>query len=254
VRNPVVYTVLTSLRHIAKPRRLKFLAGLHCIVVSNERDASILHSWGLTNYAVVPPAIETTRLTQSALPIGDEITLLMASAPWIEEQFEQKGVDDLLEAAANIPKLRLILLWRGLLLNELRQRVARHGIGDRVEIVTERVDIDDYLRRAHAAVLAPKRSDIVKAYPHSLLESLFAGKPVILSAALPMADYVRQQGCGIVVEDVDPKTLMQAIDDLRSRYDELAQRARLVDPQQFSQQAMIDRYRDIYTRADRGRV
>ena len=94
------------------------------------------------------------------------------------------------------------MIWRGLLLNELRERVERRGIGDRVEIVPERVAINDYLKRAHAAVLAAKRSDIVKAYPHSLLESLVAGKPVILSAALPMADYVRQHRCGIVVEDV----------------------------------------------------
>ena len=253
LRNPVVYTVLTSLRQAAKPTRLKFLAGLHCIAVSDGRDADILKSWGLSNCAIVPPAIDTRPLTQSSLALGEEITLLMASAPWTEGQFELKGVDDLLEAAASLPKLRLILIWRGLLLNELRERVERLGIGDRVEIVTERVAIDDYLKRAHAAVLPAKRSDIVKAYPHSLLESLIAGKPVILSAALPMAEYVRQHGCGIVVEEVRQQTLIAAIEDLRSRYDDLAQQARLTNAQQFSQQTMIDRYRDIYTRSGRDR-
>ena len=125
-------------------------------MVSNARDADILKSWGLSNYAVVPPAIETGRLTLSILPLADEMTLLMASAPWAEDQFDLKGVDALLDAAVRLPQLRLILLWRGVLLNELLERVERRGIKHRVEIVPERVDINAYLRRAHAAVLAGK--------------------------------------------------------------------------------------------------
>ena len=145
-----------------------------------------------------------------------------------------------------LPKLKLILLWRGLLLKELLQRVERRGIRDRVEIVPERADINGYLMRAHATVLPAKRSDIVKSYPHSLLESLVAGKPVILSDALPMADYVRQHGCGVVVEEVSERTLVQAIEDLRTRYDAFAQRARATDAHMFSQEAMIESYREIY--------
>ena len=246
LRNPIVYTVLTSLRHLTKPPRLKWLASLHRIVVSNARDADILRSWDLLNYAIVPPAIDIARLTQSALAIGDDITLLMASAPWVEDQFDLKGIDTLLDAAARLPKLRLILLWRGLLLKELLERVERYDVRGRVEIITERVEINDYLKRAHAAVLPAKRSDIVKAYPHSLLESLLAGKPVILSDTLPMADYVRQRGCGIVLEDVSQQTLIEAIGELRARYDEFAQRARLTEAHMFSQQAMIENYREIY--------
>ncbi len=59
MRNPLVYTVLTSFQHLQKPPSLKWLTGLHRIVVSNARDADILKSWGLLNYSVVSPAIET---------------------------------------------------------------------------------------------------------------------------------------------------------------------------------------------------
>jgi glycosyltransferase involved in cell wall biosynthesis len=174
----------------------------------------------------------------------------MASAPWAEDQFDLKGVDALLEAAARLPKLRLILLWRGLLLKQLMERVQRSGIGDRVEIISKRVDINACLRRVHATVLPAKRSDIVKAYPHSLLESLVAGKPVILSDALPMADFVRQHECGIVIEEVSAQTLVQAIGDLRARYKSLAERARLMDPLSFSRNAMIECYRESYRLGD----
>ena len=47
LRNPLVYTVLTSVRHLQKPPSLKWLAGLHRIVVSNPRDAETLKCWGL---------------------------------------------------------------------------------------------------------------------------------------------------------------------------------------------------------------
>ena len=246
LRNPVVYTVLTSVRHLQKPPSLKWLASLHRIVVSNPRDADILKSWGVSNYSVVSPAIDSARLTQSVLPLRDEMTLLMASAPWAENQFDLKGVDALLDATARLPKLRLILLWRGLLLNELLRRVESRSIRDRVEIVTGRVEINEYLKRAHATILPARRSDIVKSYPHSLLESLVAGKPVILSDALPMAGYVRRHDCGIVVEEVSAQTLVRAIVDLRARYDALAHRARLTDAHSFSQEAMIESYREIY--------
>jgi glycosyltransferase involved in cell wall biosynthesis len=250
LRNPVVYTVLTSVRQLKKQPNLRWLASLHRIVVSSPRDAAILQSWGLLNYAVVPPAIETARLEQSALPLTDGMTLLMASAPWAEDQFDLKGVDSLLDAAVRLPKLRLILLWRGILLTELLERIERRGIKPRVEIAPGRVDINSYLARAHGTVLAAKRGDIVKAYPHSLLESLAAGKPVILSDALPMADYVRQHDCGIVVEEVSEQTLVRAIEDLRARYATLAERARLTDARSFSQTAMIEKYREIYRLGD----
>jgi glycosyltransferase involved in cell wall biosynthesis len=244
--NPVVYTITASLGGLVKPRKLRWLEKLRCVVVSNARDAEVLRDWGLSNYGIVPPAIDVTGIARRALPLGDEITLLMASAPWVEEQFDLKGVDVLLDLVAQTPKMRLILLWRGLLLRELHERVARRGINDRVEIVPEHAEIDDYLSRAHAAVLPAKRSDIVKAYPHSLLESLVAGKPVILSAALPMADLVNTQQCGIVLEEVSPQSLVQAVQQLRSRYGALVHAARSLDPDMFSRANMLSAYRQIY--------
>ncbi len=246
LRNPVVYTVLTSVGQLDKQPNLEWLASLHRIVVSNPRDAETLKSWGLSNYAVVPPAIETARLERSSLRLAEDLILLMASAPWAEDQFDSKGVDALLDAAARLPALRLILLWRGVLLKELWARVERRGLKDRVEIVPGHADINAHLKRAHATILVAKRGDVVKAYPHSLLESLAAGKPVILSDALPMADYVRQNSCGIVVGKVNDRTLIDAIGDMRARYDALAERARLTDAQRFSYQAMIENYRAIY--------
>ncbi len=246
LRKPIVYTVVASLRDRKKPANVRSLRALYRIVVSNERDAAILESWGVSNFAIIPPGINASRLVPHSLTVKDEVTLLMASAPWAEEQFDTKGIDVLLDAVVSLPFLKLILLWRGLLLEELVERVERRGIARRVEIVTRHVDVNDYLSRAHAAVLLAKRTDIVKAYPHSLIESLVAGKPVILTDALPMADYVRRHECGIVLDDARLDSLITAIEDLKCRYDELARHARLITSHAFSEQSMIENYRDLY--------
>jgi glycosyltransferase involved in cell wall biosynthesis len=246
LRKPIVYTVVASVANRAKPANVKRLNSLHRIVVSDVRNAAILRSWGLSNCAIVPPGIDASRVTPRILPIEDEVTLLMASAPWVEEQFDSKGIDVLLDGIATVSKLRLILLWRGHLLEELLQRIDRRGIADRVEVVSQHVNVNDYLKKAHAAVLLAKRGDIVKSYPHSLIESLLAGKPVILTEALPMSDYVKNNRCGIVVDEVGTGPFIAAVQDLTNRYGELAHNARQIDSDAFSAQAMVEGYRNLY--------
>jgi glycosyltransferase involved in cell wall biosynthesis len=246
LRNPTVYTVVASLAGRAKPHNIERLRALRRIVVSNERDLEVLRSWGLSNGSIIPTGIDMTGLVPAMLDLGDELTLLMASAPWVSEQFDTKGIDILLEAVARDRAIKLILLWRGLLLDELRERISRLGINDRVEVVTERIAIADYLKRAHATVLLAKRCDIVKAYPHSLLESLLCGKPVILSEKLPMADYVQQNDCGVVVDEIHTAGFLAAVNDLRRSYDRLAGNAQAIDRNRFSTRAMIESYGELY--------
>ena len=242
----MVYTVAASLDRGMKPSAIGRLKELHRIVVSNSRDAEVLSSWGLSNFTVIPPGIDTSRISPNRLAADRDLTLLMASAPWVAEQFDLKGIDVLLEAVARLPFLRLILLWRGLLFEELMARVERHGVADRVAIVNKRVDVSDYLQRAHAAVLLAKRSDIVKAYPHSLIEALVAHKPVIVTNAIPMADYVRQHQFGIVLDDVCLDSVIAAIDGLKNQYDDFTRNAKLIGPDSFSVQSMVNKHRELY--------
>ena len=50
---------------------------------------------------------------------------MMASAPWVESQFQTKGVEALLEAAQLNARLHITFLWRGHLLAEMKQRLAQ---------------------------------------------------------------------------------------------------------------------------------
>ncbi len=49
LRNPIVYTVVASLAGREKPAHVDRLSALRRLVVSNQRDAEVLQSWGLSN-------------------------------------------------------------------------------------------------------------------------------------------------------------------------------------------------------------
>jgi glycosyltransferase involved in cell wall biosynthesis len=175
--------------------------------------------------------------------------LLAGSAPWTREQFRGKGVEALLEAAHRMPRLRLIFLWRGLLQRELEKRIEALRLQDRVEILSDRVDVGAVLARVHAAVVLADWTRLVKAYPHSLLEALACGRPVLVSEQIPMADYVRQTGCGEVVSGLAESALRRAVERLRENYDALSANALRVGRKDFRQDDLLAAYETVYSSA-----
>jgi glycosyltransferase involved in cell wall biosynthesis len=246
LRNPIFYTVTASLDPRKRPPAQRQLKRLQRIIVSSDRDAGVLKSWGLTNYAIISPGIDTSGFASAALPLDRELTLLMASAPWSRRQFDLKGVDLLLATVAKLPFLRLILLWRGVLADELAKRVERLDIGKRVEIVNRKVNVNDYLEKVHATVVLAKNGGIVRSFPHSLIESLIAGKPVLLSDTIAMSDYVSNRQCGVVVRDMSMAALSSAIEILMRGYEQLARNAAQIGPGVFSIKTMVESYRSLY--------
>ena len=246
LRNPTFYTVTATLDPKRKPRNIAQLLQLNCIIVSNDRDAGILASWGLKNYAVVPAGIDTAKLLTRSTPLERELTLLMASAPWTRRQFELKGIDLLLEVVAKLPFLRVVLLWRGVLVEELIARIKRLGIEKSVEIVNQKVNVSDYLGKVHATIVLAKSCDIVKSFPHSLIESLVTGKPVLISDTIAMSDYVSERRCGVVIRDMTIAGVTSAIERLRRGYNELAYNALQVGSAAFSIEQMTKNHRKLY--------
>jgi len=245
LKRPVIYTVAAGLRVSKPPSYLGRLAALARIVVTNSRDLATLYGWGLRNVEMVRPGMDITRLMPQPLPAGP-LTLLMGSAPWTPGQFVSKGVDALLAAAKARPDLRLIFLWRGLHLGEMERRIAQSGLEDRVTVINRHVDINDVLAQVHAAAVLASDPTLVKAFPHSLMEALAAGRPVLVSRAIPMAEYIEQTGCGVVVERVDVQAVLAALDNLTARYQRLREAALALERETFSLDRLKRAYSQIY--------
>jgi len=246
LRRPIIY----SLTGGVKNRRLNvpFFASLAAVAVADEGSLEYLKAQGLDNAVLVRPGIDTSRFTCSPLPLRSEIRLMVGSAPWTKAQFRTKGVEALLSAARQAPYLRLVFLWRGVLAGEMERRVRQMNLSNQVVVLNKQVDVNRVLAGVHASITLASAPGIVKSYPHSLLDSLAAGKPVLVSRAIPMADYVEETGCGKVVEGVTPTDILTALESLAKEYEELQKAAQQVGQRDFTEQQMIDSYRRAYER------
>ncbi len=245
LKRPVVYTVTAGVDGVRLPRP-SFLQRLGAIVVPSRSDLDTLSRRGLANARLIRPGIDVARFSDTPVPPGRDFVLLSGSAPWTREQFRVKGVDLLLEVARELPDLRLVFLWRGVLLPELVARVRRLGLSERVEILRDWVDVGQLLSRVHAAVVLPGRPGLVRAYPHSLLEALAAGRPVLVSDGNAMADYVRDTDCGRVVPGLETGALIEAIQGLRQGYEGHRRRAAEAGRRDFAQEDLVTAHRELY--------
>jgi glycosyltransferase involved in cell wall biosynthesis len=245
---PVVYSLTGGWSE--ERQDAAFFNRLAAVTAPDEATAERLAARGIRGVRVVRTGIDATRFEVCPLPIGDEIRLLMASAPWTREQFAAKGVDALLEAARAEPRLQLTFLWRGVLAELMHERVAGAGLADRVTVIDEHVDVNEVLASSHAAVNLATGGGIVKAYPHSLLEALAAGRPVLVSRQIPMAAHIGEHGLGVVVPEVSAPAVLEAVRGLERDYDALAARVAARRCEGFDVKDMLDSYARVYASID----
>ena len=248
LRRPVIYSLTGG---VEERPNLSFFGSLAAVTVADKKTLKRLESWGLDNVTVIHPGIDTSRFTINPLPLQSDIRLMVGSAPWTSAQFETKGVDALLAAAQQSRRLHLVFLWRGVLGKEMRRRLRKMNLGKQVTMLNEQVEVNHVLAKVHASIALATAPDIVKAYPHSLLESLAAGKPILVSRAIPMADYVVQTGCGTVVDNVSPADVLSAVEALASEYDGLRESAQSVGRLDFTQERHIESVKTVYERVHR---
>jgi glycosyltransferase involved in cell wall biosynthesis len=246
LRRPVIYSITCGVGD-QRPN-VAFFSALAGVAVSSERGRERLKAWGLENVFLVRPGIDVGRFTCSPLPLRSEIRLMVGSAPWTRGQFRSKGVEALLSAARQAPHLRLVFLWRGVLTEEMTRRVRLMGLEKQVVVLNEQVDVNAVLASVHASVTLAAAPGIVKSYPHSLLDSLAAGKPVLVSRAIPMADYVEKMGCGVVVESVSSTDVLAALETLSEKYETLQKSAQEAGQRDFAQEHLIVSFRRMYER------
>lgn len=249
LRRPVVYTIASGVGD--RRPNVAFLRRMAVVTVPDARSLARLQAWGVDHVRLQRPGIDTARFTHHPLPLPPDgpIRIVVASAPWTPAQFASKGFDTLLAAAQQMPDLHLTLLWRGVLVDQLQARIRHAGVGDRVQVIDGPVDVNAVLARAHAAALLAAQPGIVKSYPHSLLDALAAGKPVLISRAIPMADYVSETGCGVVVDTVTPQAVRAGLTALRAGYDAYRRAAETVGRRDFAPDAALDAAAAIYQAA-----
>ena len=121
----------------------------------------------------------------------------------------QKSLPVLLEAVGRAEGVTLAIAGEGPEQGAVEAGVRRLGLGDRVQLLGP-LSRDDVLELFHAAdgtVLSSGWEN----FPHSVVESLAVGTPVVATAVGGVAEVVRDGENGLLVPPGDPDALAEAI-------------------------------------------
>lgn len=245
LHRPIVYTISAGVQPGDRRNAQRLAQLAQTLIVTTAAECELLRGWGIDNVAMVRPGMDLTHFSTAPLPPALPPTLLMGSAPWTREQFRTKGVDALLAMAQQWPELHLVFLWRGLLYAEMLRRVRALGLQNRVEVINRRVDVKAILAKVHAAVAVATGDAIIKSYPHSLLEALAAGRPVLVSAQIPMAQDVATATAGILIDSLESASLAHAFQAILDDYAAYSYQARALSTT-FSLAHFLDDYATLY--------
>lgn len=248
LEKPVIYSVTDRVSHRFDPPA----GSVRAISVARLEDRRRLREAGWPVVEVVEAGIALERFPPRpllSLDPEEPMTLMAGSAPWTRRQFKTKGFDALLDLASRDSKLRLVLLWRGVLEPEIERQLRRRSLADRVEVMHQTVDVGELLGRCHAAVVVAASDRVVRPYPHSLIEALASGRPIVVSHSLEISRLIQRSGAGRVIEDGSShlvERLATAVQQLRNSYRDMQLAARQLDLSPFAAARYVERFRRLY--------
>jgi glycosyltransferase involved in cell wall biosynthesis len=134
----------------------------------------------------------------------------------------QKSLDVALDALAEVPDVALVLAGDGAERGPLERRAADLGLAERVRFLgpQPRERVLELFRAGDAAILPSSWEN----FPHTVVEALAAGAPVLASRVGGVAEVVRDGENGLLFPPGDPQGLAAGI---RRYFDDGDLRARL---------------------------
>lgn len=172
----------------------------------------------------------------------------------------KKGFEYLIDAigilASRRPRLRLVLAGGGDLDGELRERVTRLGITNRVVLpgVLTQDGVADALAAADVAVVPSVRDEAgnVDGLPNVVLESLASATPLVATTAGGIGSVVKDEATGLLVGERDAAALAAAIDRVlsdRALAVKLGTAARVWASTHAGWDQVAERFEEVYERA-----
>jgi glycosyltransferase involved in cell wall biosynthesis len=224
-------------------RNREALLRLRAIVVQGERDREILQQLGVRPEAlrIIRPGIPTAPYVAAA----GQFTIVFASSPLTADDFLSRGIYLIARAAAQLPDVRFLLVWRERHLGKL-ERILGNAQTENVDIVNGLVDdMASTYDRAHATILPGLEHRSFIPCPRSGLESLAHGKPLLLSTLVSLAQSVVSSGAGLAFE---PTTagLVAAVRQLQRDYPSYQANTQRYIADKFSPATHLALYERLY--------
>jgi len=237
---------------LVERRTLERAAGLHATSVLEAEEAARL-GLPLPPVFVVPNGIEPEPYLPAA-PVSAAVRRLLESAPFflfLGRLSWKKGLDRLIPALAHTPGATLAVAgndeegYRP----KLERLAAESELTERVVFLGP-VDGDDKAALLHGAtaLVLPSYSEN---FGNAVLESMAAGRPVVVTPEVGLAEVVRDCCTGLVV-DGDPQTLGAALRNLladSAAAGAMGARGAAVVAQRFGWAAVATEMETVYRKA-----
>jgi glycosyltransferase involved in cell wall biosynthesis len=167
--------------------------------------------WGLApeKVTVVPNAIPPLPALRAADEVRGELGLAPPLLAFAGRINAQKALDVLLEALAQVDEPTLALAGDGPERERLEARATELGLDGRVRFLgaRTRTEVLELFRAADASVLTSAWEN----FPHTVVEALAMGTPVLGTAVGGVAEVVRDGGNGLLVPPGNPVAFAEAL-------------------------------------------
>lgn len=211
-------------RRLLRATRASALGRARAVICPSEYLRDVALAWGLApeQVTVVPnPAPDV-----SDVPARDSARSALGFAgptvAFAGRLTAQKSLDVALAALAEVQDVELAILGDGPELSRLRSRANELGVAQRVAFLGsgDREAVLRVFRASDAALVASSWEN----FPHTVVEALAVGTPVVATAVGGVPEVVRDGDNGLLVPPGDPAALAAAITRL---FDEPGLRERL---------------------------
>ncbi|WP_447971738.1 glycosyltransferase [Nitrospira sp. M1] len=229
-----------SLANVEK--NIPYLRQLKYIVVESERHQEVLRQCGIDdkNVKLIYPGVALNPI----IPATGPFTILFATSPTSRYDLLSRGIFLMLNAAKHMPDVQFVFVWREKNLPELQEHIHRLQVKN-VEVKNGVIEMDQVYQSVHATILPGLEYHSIKPSPHSGIESLAWGKPVLVSAPSSLAPLVAKFQCGLVFEP-NVESLKTAIQQLIKNYDDYAVNCHPVIEKNFSKETFVAKYQQLY--------
>jgi len=161
-------------------------------------------------------------------------------------RFEQvKRLDQLIEALAHTPGLRLAMVGEGSEEQRLRRLVAERDLSARVTVLARTEEPEPLYRAADVYV----STSSTEGMSNSVLEAMASGLPVVATAASGMAELVTAATGSLVEQEAGAAGFAEALSTLAADAElrrRLGSGARTLVEERYSLASVADRLRDLY--------
>lgn len=245
-KNQTILTAAASCSIDKVKRRLPLLKKLKTIVVETEFHKKQLEQHGIQpeKIKLIYPPVDVSAFSYKAA--SGNFKILYASCPTRKEDFEKRGINLILNFANRRKSVEITLAWRGGALRDIKallQRKNWRNITLNNSIVQ---DMNEEYAQVHATIIPYTQfDDFLKLIPNSALESLAAGKPLIVSTKTELAQMVQKYKCGVVFEP-NALSLHQAVSKLEKNYFYYQRHCRELAEKLFSKDHFLQQYAQIY--------